>query len=63
MVQFFNFLQERASLDKALNTPFVTVIPRSGKDVSDVSNYCPISLIDNDFKIMTNSRFETFEFY
>lgn len=40
-------------MDKYLNTAFISVIPKPEKDGSKVGNYRPISLINNDIKIMT----------
>lgn len=35
-----------------MNSTFVSVIPKPGKNTSDVANYRPISLINNDLKIL-----------
>lgn len=37
----------------SLNSAFITVIPKPGKDPSLVGNYRPISLINNNLKILT----------
>lgn len=39
--------------DTQLNSAFITVIPKPDKDLGEVNNYRPISLINKDLKIMT----------
>lgn len=53
LARFFNHLRTGAQLDRALNSAFITVIPKPGKDSSCTANYRPISLINNDQKILT----------
>lgn len=53
MVRLFNSLSKGSSLDPAANLAFISVIPKPGKDSSEVCNYRPISLINNDLKILT----------
>lgn len=48
----FQFSLGWSPLDNALNCAYVSIIPKPGKDASDVSHYHPISLINNDLKIM-----------
>lgn len=36
-----------------LNSAYISVIPKPGKDTSEVGNYRPISLINSNNKIMT----------
>lgn len=47
LVRFFNELHKGNQQDKILNSAFITVIPKPGKDPSSVAvaNYHPISLI------------------
>lgn len=40
-------------MDRSLNSAYILVVPKPGKDASSVSNYLPISLINNDLKILT----------
>lgn len=63
MARFRNSLRDGSPLDMDLNTAFVSIIPKAGKDRSVVCNYRPILLINNDLKIMTKilaSRFSRF---
>lgn len=53
MARFFNALRKGDPLDTSLNTAYITVLPKPDKDTSSVSNYRPISLINNDLKILT----------
>lgn len=53
LTRLFNSLQEGNPIESDLNRAFISVILKSGKDGSDVNNYRPISLINNDIKIMT----------
>lgn len=53
LAHFLNALKKGATLERSLNSAFITVIPKLGKDPSEVSNYRPISLINNDLKILT----------
>lgn len=53
LARFFNSLRDGAPLPSDLNSAFISVIPKQGKDPSEVSSYRPISLINNDLKIMT----------
>lgn len=50
---FFNSLRDGIPIDKDLNTAYILAIPKPGKCTTEVSNYRPISLINNDLKIMT----------
>lgn len=51
---FFISLSKGSPLDPTANLAYISVIPKTGKDPSEVSNYRLISLINNDLKIMTN---------
>lgn len=53
LARFFNSLRQGASLERSQNSAYLTIIPKPGKDPIEVSNYCPISLINNDLKILT----------
>lgn len=53
LVQLFNSLNKDCPLDSTANLAYIMVIPKPGKDQCLVSNYRPISLINNDLKIMT----------
>lgn len=53
MARFFNAKTRGDPLDSQLNYAFITVIPKPDKDPGVVGNYRPISLINNDLKIMT----------
>lgn len=41
------------SSNRELNSAYISVIPKPVKNTSEIGNYCPISFIDNDLKIMT----------
>lgn len=53
MARFFNYSTRGVPLDGQLNSAFITIIPKPDKDPAEVGNYRPISLINNDLKIMT----------
>lgn len=53
MATFFNTKTSGSPLDPQLNTAYITVIPKLNKNPEEVENYRPISLIDNDLKILT----------
>lgn len=53
LVRFFNSLQLGSPLDKSLNLAYISVIPKPGKDPTVTGNYHTISLINNDFKLLT----------
>lgn len=53
MSRFINSLQEGTTLANEASTAYISVIPKPGKDNSEVGNYRPISLINNDLKILT----------
>lgn len=50
---FFNFLQAGQSLNVDLNSAYISVIPKPSKDAGEVENYRPISLLNNDLKLLT----------
>lgn len=52
LARLFNSLRAGSSLEPSANLAYISVIPKQGKDPSDVCNYRPISLINNDLKIM-----------
>lgn len=53
MAKFFNTKAKGSPLDPQLNTAYITVIPKPNKNPEEVENYRPISLINNDLKILT----------
>ncbi|XP_073462515.1 probable serine/threonine-protein kinase DDB_G0277449 [Aquarana catesbeiana] len=53
MAKFFNSKKTGSPMDPHLNTAFITVIPKPNKNHEEVENYRPISLINNDLKILT----------
>ena len=53
LVRFFNHMTEGDPIERQLNLAYISVIPKPEKDHSLVENYRPISLINNDLKILT----------
>ncbi|XP_040196341.1 chromatin assembly factor 1 subunit A-B-like [Rana temporaria] len=53
LTRLFNSLRDGARFGTDLNSAYISVIPKPDKDPSEVCNYRPISLINNDIKIMT----------
>lgn len=53
LTRVFNALREGTPLSADLNSAYISVISKPGKDTGKVGNYHPISLINNDIKIMT----------
>lgn len=53
MGKFFNNKTKGNHLDPTLNTAYITVLPKPDKNPEEVGNYRPISLINNDLKILT----------
>lgn len=50
---FFNSKNKGDPFDRHLNSAFISVLPKLTKDQGEVANYRPISLINNDMKILT----------
>lgn len=53
LTRFYNALWGNSTLDGTAILAYVSLIPKPGKDSSDVGNYRPISLINNDLKMLT----------
>lgn len=53
LARFFNTITKGEPLDRHLISAFISVIPKPNKDQGEVGNYRPISLINNDMKILT----------
>lgn len=53
LAKFINSKIKGDPLDPQMNAAFITVIPKPDRDPGELSNYRPISLINNDLKIMT----------
>lgn len=53
MVYFFNSLMKAKPLYPLSNLAYILVISKPGKDYSEVGNYRPISLVNNDLKILS----------
>lgn len=51
--RFFNSKKDGALLGNQLNSAYISVIPKPDKDAGIVGNYRPISLINNNLKILT----------
>lgn len=53
LTQYFNAIQKGGPMDTDSNMAFITHIPKPHKDLSDVANYRPILVINNDLKLFT----------
>lgn len=53
MANFFNAKTLGSPVDPQLNTVYIPVIPKPDNNQEKVGNYRPISLINNDLKILT----------
>lgn len=63
LLQFFTAIRDGATLDADSNKANICLIPKPDKDHTDVANYRPISLINNNLKLLTKiyaNRFNTF---
>lgn len=49
--QILNNLLNRGKIPKTWNEAYITLIPKDGQDLLNVKNYCPISLLNDDYKI------------
>lgn len=53
---FFNSLRDGGAVPLDKNKVYISVIPKPNKDSIAVLNYCPISLINWDLKILTKKK-------
>lgn len=53
LTRFFNSMTKGTPIGNQLNMAYISVIPKPGKDASQIGNYRTISLINNDLKILT----------
>lgn len=53
LLKMYNKAYEEESLPPTLNEAIITVLPKKGKDVEQVTSYRPISLLNSDQKILT----------
>lgn len=53
LTRFFNSMTKGSPIGNQLNMVYISVIPKPGKDASQIGNYIPISLINKDLKILT----------
>lgn len=63
LLRFFMAIQDGTALDTDSNKANICLIPKPDKDHTDVANYRPISLINNDLKLLTKiyaNRFNSF---
>lgn len=63
LTKMFNYKRKGDPIDPQMNAAFITVIPKPDKNPDQVENYRPISLINNDLKILTKiyaNRLNTF---
>lgn len=61
--KYFTALHDGIALDADSNKAHIRLIPKPDKDHSDVANYSPILLINNDLKLLTKihaNQFNTF---
>ena len=55
MVNSLNYSFENKSLTELQKQSIITLLPKSGKDISVLDNWRPISLLNVDYKIATKS--------
>lgn len=53
MVPLFNAFLEGHSIPSSMSHSYITLVPKTGKDLLDCSNYRPIALLNSDLKIYT----------
>ncbi|XP_073462101.1 vomeronasal type-2 receptor 26-like [Aquarana catesbeiana] len=53
LTKMFNSKRKGDPLDPQMNAAYITVIPKPDKNPDQIENYRPISLINNDLKILT----------
>lgn len=41
------------SMPSSMSTAVISVLPKAGKDHSHMGNFCPLSLLNNDYKVFT----------
>ena len=55
MVKSFNYSFQSKSLSEIQKQGLIILLPKSNKDLTNLSNWRPISLLNVDYKIMTKA--------